>query len=145
MSRPGPGRPFFFTDPDEMQRMIDQYFAECDLSDRPYTVPGLAYALGFACRQSLLNYEGRDEFREIVKRAKLRIEMQRNEGLLTSGNVPGSIFDLKENFGWKDVSERKIEQSVTANTHVTIRDPKQILAELFGGAGDGDPEVSGAE
>jgi len=116
------GRPPRFSDPAEMQSLIDAYFAECDAKiativtkqgnvvtvprPEPYTIPGLAYALGFSSRQTLLNYEGKPEFMDTLKRAKLYIERQRASSLVTGTTNPaGGIFDLKNNFGWKDQQE----------------------------------------
>ena len=48
------GRPRKYSTPEEMQIVIDQYF---DDHQKP-TICGLALALGFAQRKSLLNYEG---------------------------------------------------------------------------------------
>lgn len=97
------GRPRLYETPEEMEPAIEAYFTECDEGDRPYTVPGLARALGFADKQSLIDYAGRAEFSFTIKAAKARIEEQRAEALVTrqSGHV-GLIFDLKNNFGWKD-------------------------------------------
>lgn len=100
------GRPRKFTEPEIMQKKIDAYFAECDDHGEPYTIPGLAYALGFVDRQAVSHYETYPEFSPTIKRARLRIERQRNSGLvLGTGSAAGHIFDLKNNFGWKDKQE----------------------------------------
>lgn len=101
------GRPPRFSSPEEMQVAIDAYFAECDQTKKPYTVPGLALALGFSSRSSLFDYAtrnaGHEEFAATIKKAKLRIETQRAEMLVQCKTNPaGMIFDLKNNFGWKD-------------------------------------------
>lgn len=100
------GRPPLFATPEDMQPKVDEYFASCDADQKPYTVPGLALALGFSDRHSLHDYAAKDEFTATVKRALLRIETQRGEKLVVGvGNVTGMIFDLKNNFGWKDRQE----------------------------------------
>jgi len=101
------GRPPKFKTPEEMNALIEGYFAACDESKRPYTVPGLALALGFSSRSSLFDYTarnaGHEEFAATIKKAKLRIEAQRVEALvMCRGNAAGMIFDLKNNFGWRD-------------------------------------------
>ena len=97
------GRPRLYQSPDDMEQAIEAYFALCDQSERPYTIAGLAYELGFTDRHALQEYEKRDEFSATVKRARTRIEMQRSENLVSAtGNVTGMIFDLKNNFGWED-------------------------------------------
>ncbi len=100
------GRPPKFKTPEDMQALIESYFTACDETKRPYTVPGLALALGFSSRSSLFDYAtrnaGHEEFAATIKTAKLRIEAQRVEALVTCrGNAGGLIFDLKNNFGWK--------------------------------------------
>lgn len=100
---------------DEMQRAINEYFIKCDEDSRPYTVTGLALALGFTSRQALLNYEGYTDidnimFLDTIKRAKHKVEASIEEGLLSGKyNSTGSIFNLKNNFNWKDKTE--VEQS----------------------------------
>ena len=101
------GRPAHYDAVDELQDAIDRYFDYADVQGWPYTVPDLAYYLGFNSRTSLLNYEGRDEFMVTIKRAKLKIEGQRARQLVQGqGVVAGQIFDLKNNFGWRDQQEK---------------------------------------
>lgn len=100
------GRPPMFKKASEMQPLIDQYFADCEADERPATVAGLAYALGFTDRHAISEYADKPEFSATVKRAKLRIEMKRSEDLVKgTGNVTGMIFDLKNNYDWKDKQE----------------------------------------
>jgi len=97
------GRPRKFTDVELMQEKIDQYFLDCDERKVKYTVPGLAWALGFVSRMSVWEYGKHPEFTDTIKGAMLKIEIQRAEDLVTEVTNPtGKIFDLKNNFGWKD-------------------------------------------
>lgn len=83
----------------------------------PYTVTGLALALD-TTRETLLEYEGEVEGREksegyadTIKAAKLKC--QNFTELSLYGTSPtGPIFSLKNNYGWKDQSEVKND-----NTH----------------------------
>ena len=95
------GRPLKFKTSKEMQTAIDKYFSS--LGDDKPTVSGLAYELNMS-RQALLDYQNKDEFLDTVKRAKLRIEIALEQHLF-SGSVAGAIFNLKNNFGWKDKTE----------------------------------------
>jgi hypothetical protein len=83
---------------------------------RPYTITGLALALGTS-RQTLVNYEGRGAFFDAIKEAKLRCENYVEEGLF-KGDVPPApgIFNLKNNYEWKD------EQHTTHDVDGTLAD-----------------------
>ncbi len=109
------GRPRQYKTVEEMQEVIDCYFDDCKENESPVTVSGLALALDLS-RQGLLNYEGRDEFVDTIKRAKQRVEIALETHLLIGRNVTGAIFNLKNNFGWKDKHE--VEQ--TGNVTVEI-------------------------
>lgn len=77
----------------------------------PYSVTGLALALG-TNRETLINYEEREEFFDTIKKAKLKIENYLE--LQLQGTSPtGTIFNLKNNYGWKDKTE--IEATVSDN------------------------------
>lgn len=107
------GRPLKYNDPQELQHKIDAYFEYCDnyvvIDDegnekpapKPYTVSGLARWLDIDT-ETLRLYQVREEFLGTVKAAKQRIEEQLEEGLLTKKQVTGHIFNLKNNYGWKD-------------------------------------------
>lgn len=127
------GRPAFYSTKEEMELLIEQYFTDCDgelLTDsngevkldkwgnpiiigrRPYTVAGLASALGFRSRQSLLDYQDKPEFMDTLMRAKLKIEVYTNERLFDRDGVQGAKFSLMNNF--KGYSEKQeIEQNTT--------------------------------
>lgn len=98
-------RPLKYKSVKAMQNDIDKYFADCDEQKRPYTVSGLAYALN-TCRQTLLNYEENEKFLDTIKKAKAKIECY-NEEMLYNKDIPttGVIFNLKNNYGWKDKQE----------------------------------------
>ena len=112
-------RPLKYKTVDELQAAIDQYFEDCRgrplldecgdprldkhgnpiiVGAHPPTVTGLAYALGFSSRQSLLNYQGRKQFVDAVTRAKLYIESYTEERLFDRDGVNGAKFSLANNF-----------------------------------------------
>lgn len=76
---------------------------------RPYTITGLANFLGTS-RETLINYENRDEFFDTIKGAKDKCE-QYWELQLLGPHATGPIFNLKNNYGWKD----KTEQDLTSD------------------------------
>lgn len=99
------GRPLKFGSVEEMQEKIDAYFEECDVKEDPYTITGLALALDTS-RETLLDYEDKDEFSDTVKKAKLKCENYAEKFLFKGKNVVGSIFNLKNNYKrWVDKQE----------------------------------------
>lgn len=143
------GRPAKYTNPDDMQALIHLYFLDCkknreaekdDLGevkdvitpDLHPTVTGLALVLDLT-RQGLINYEGKEEFIDTVRKAKTRIEAYNEQGLLQSVN--GVIFNLKNNFNWKDKQE--IEHSGDMPNNGGICRASEILRE-FRGSRQGD-------
>lgn len=119
-------RPLKYKTVDELQTAIDKYFDECEgkplLNDdgeavfdkygnpvvigaRPPTVTGLALALGFTNRQSLLNYQGKKQFLDTITRAKSRCEEYAERRLYDRDGSRGAEFSLKYNFKWDDSKE----------------------------------------
>lgn len=88
----------------------------------PYTITGLALALG-TNRQTLINYEEDERFFDTIKAAKSKCE-HFNEQFLFGNNVTGVIFNLKNNYGWRDKSELENsgEQKIIVETRVCGRD-----------------------
>lgn len=117
------GCPLKFKNKEELETKINEYFSMCDnrtkkvkvkdgimeMPDpRPYTVTGLALHLN-TNRQTLINYESRDEFFDTITRAKNKIENFVEESLWTPKIATGIIFNLKNNYEWRD----KIETDIT--------------------------------
>lgn len=114
------GRPVKFKTPEEMQIAIDKYFAECNNEKRPITYTGLAYSIGLS-RQGLLEYKQKDNFSDTIKKARDYVEMTLEERLIgTSGVATGIIFNLKNNYGWKDKQE--IDADVKTEIRVDLND-----------------------
>lgn len=106
------GRPRLYDTVEQMQTIIDAYFKSCDKNDRPYTMSGLANALNMS-RQSLINYSNKDEFFDTIKKARYNVEQQLEENLYRLGNNSGIIFNLKNNFGWRDTVEVKTDEETS--------------------------------
>lgn len=123
------GRPPKYTSPEQMQAIIDLYFLACrvhqtedtgnladcsdsdlliinDIDDIYPSISGLAYLLGMTT-ECLRSYSEKDYFSATVKRAKQRVEMSLEQRLANPA-CTGSIFSLKNNFGWKDKSEQEL-------------------------------------
>jgi len=101
------GHPPIISSVEELERLADTYFKECLESGEPITVTGLAISLGLSSRQSLLNYQGRAEYVDAVKKAKLRCEHFAEIQAHNAKNPAGPIFCLK-NFGWSDKQEHTL-------------------------------------
>lgn len=98
------GRPNKITRDKELQEKIDKYFKDCDIKNEPYTITGLCIALDI-CRDTLCEYAKKEEFSDTIKKAKLRVENYLEKHLITDNGTTGIIFNLKNNFGWKDKQE----------------------------------------
>jgi len=118
------GRPLLYKTVEEMAVAIDEYFDYCDnrmkqihskegesygiSNPEPYTMSGLAYALGMD-RRTLIDYKNRDEFLPTIKRARDRVESDVEKRMNDKETfTPGLIFNAKNNFEWKDKSERDL-------------------------------------
>ena len=126
------GRPAAYKTPEEMQAKIDAYFEECEgvyvrdkdgkietdkydnpitTKKRPLTITGLALALGFNSRQSLLNYQDDPLFMDTIRRAKSKVEQYAEERLFDKEGVNGAKFNLSNNFkGWSE--KQQIDSNV---------------------------------
>ena len=104
--KPVMGRPLIVKSPEEFEARAGAYFAEQRKAEEPITITGLALALGFCERQSLYDYQKRDDFSGIVKWARLVVESG-YESNLHGNNVTGSIFALK-NMNWSDKHEHEL-------------------------------------
>jgi hypothetical protein len=126
------GRPPKYKTPEEMQIKIDQYFEACkgkiavdddgkkiwtkygwlyEKEPHPPTVTGLALALGFTNRLSLLNYQDKPEFVYTVTRAKARVEAYAEARLFDRDGANGAKFSLANNFaGWAEKQE--VDQTI---------------------------------
>jgi len=135
------GHPPKYKDPEEMQRIIDDFFESCRgevlkdkdgetvfnkfgepviINQKPPTVTGLSLALGFNGRQSLLNYEDKVEFMDTVTRAKSRCQEYAEIRLYDRDGANGAKFSLQNNFGWKERSE--VDQTTTQTITIRVED-----------------------
>ena len=122
------GKPKKWVSPEALQQDINNYFAECNErtikvydkkekcvieidSPIPYTIEGLCETLD-CDRTTLLAYQketGYEVYFGIIKRAKLKCQRNKIERALMGDSNPAvSIFDLKNNHGYKDKTETDI-------------------------------------
>ena len=97
------GRPLKFKSVKELEDKIEAYFA--NENNIPWTITDLAYWLD-CDRQTLLNYQEKEEFFGTIKKAKTKIEASiEKRALLGIYNSTFAIFNMKNNFGWQDKHE----------------------------------------
>jgi hypothetical protein len=113
----------------ELKRIAKRYFTKCDTEQRPYTMSGLAEALGIA-RRTLKEYERRDDFGATVAAFKRKIEAQMEERMLLGTSAAGpSQFSLKNNFNWTDKIEIETHGDINIKTVKEI--PTSTLVRLL--------------
>ena len=108
------GRPLKFKNEKELQKKVDAWLKKCEKKERPLTITGLALALDTS-RDLLLDYENREEFSYTIKKAQLQCENYAEEFLFHGKNVVGAIFNLKNNYGWKEKQEIEHKGGVIIN------------------------------
>lgn len=143
MAHPG-GRPPLYTNKDDLEKNIEEYFNYCDnrvqqvyskksdgvievINPEPYTMAGLAYYLHMD-RKTLYNYsrEVNKEFFPSIKAARNRVQLD-VERRLMEGQATGAIFNLKNNFGYVDKTE--VDQNISGELRTGEVDPK-LAAEF---------------
>jgi len=140
-------RPLKYENADDMQALIHLYFEGCKLNrvalaeglskpvrevlteDLHPTITGLALVLDLS-RQGLINYEGKEEFVDTVREAKQRVESYLEQRLY-SGNVAGCVFNLKNNFQWKDRTEVEHDGKFNHNHGGQGKRVNEILQEFL--------------
>lgn len=100
-------RPLKFESVADLDNSIIVYFNDCMEKKRPLTVTGLALALD-TTRETLLDYQEKDEYSDTIKRAKLTIQNYVEEYLFVGKNVAGAIFNLVNNYGWTNKSQTDV-------------------------------------
>lgn len=98
------GRPPVFETPEQLEEKCLEYFNSCIENGEKATITGLTLFVGFCSRSSWDDYEKRDMFSYIVKRANLTVQC--------SYENSGTTFDMfaLKNMGWKDKQE--VEQTI---------------------------------
>lgn len=139
------GRPLKFKTVKELQEKIDAYFEDCDKNDRPLTITGLALALD-TTRDILIAYEERDGFSNAIKKAKQRCQAFAEEQLFTNRNTAGVIFNMVNNYGWRNKQDvdlgNKDDKPFQVQHDLRKLDPTELaqLEALLSKSAEGDPE-----
>ena len=96
---------------EELQTAIDKYFKDRDKHKKPYTMSGLIRSLGID-KNTFYSYSNQELFSPTIKLCRLKIEEQLEECLYRPGNNSGIIFNLKNNYGWRDQQEVKMTNEI---------------------------------
>lgn len=118
------GRPLKFKTPAILKKKVEKYFEDCDKrtipyitkdgktinipDPRPYTITGLAIALD-TDRDTLLEYEKNNPklsaYSDTIRKAKQKCQNFAEESLWRPKIATGVIFNLVNNYGWKNKQE----------------------------------------
>ncbi|MCK5027759.1 MAG: hypothetical protein KAS07_05060 [Candidatus Pacebacteria bacterium] len=124
------GRRLKFKSVKKLQKKIEEYFTSCwaqktdmfgnpifeknskgkktkkkvMVQFKPYTITGLAVYLDTS-RETLMNYSRKKKFFDTIKAAKDRCHGYAEEYLFSGKSPAGAIFNLKNNYGWRDKTE----------------------------------------
>lgn len=118
------GQPMAFKTVEELEDKVESFFTSEDAfiinfkegqEEKIFapTVSGLALHLGVD-RRTIVNYSHKEEYFPTIKKARARIEAHLEKKLF-GNNVAGLIFNLKNNFDWKDKTE--VAQTNVELTH----------------------------
>lgn len=118
------GRKKRFETPSDVDRAVEEYFAD---QDAP-TITGLVLALGFMSRQSLVDYDGYGkEYSYITTRARLRVQASYENGLRNREQSRGCQFALSAGFNWAQKTELLTKEERTIELG---KDERKILNKL---------------
>lgn len=116
------GRPMKYKNAKQLQAAIDKYFENCEKNGLPYTVTGLAIACDLD-RRSLVNYGEKEEFFPTIKAAKAKVEEFLENGAINGTlNTTFTIFNLKNNYGWKDTQSIEADVNSSIDIKVTLNE-----------------------
>ena len=100
------GQPPKWTSEEQLQKDIDKYFKNCETIHKPFTIAGLASALGVS-RTTIYNYGYKDEFFNTIRKAKTKIEASWEESAMANRLGTAGIFVMKQ-YGYSDRQETDI-------------------------------------
>ena len=102
------GQPKKFKTPQDLQKLIDAYYIDCDEREMPYTIEGLAVACD-CDRKTIVNYAKDSAFFPTIKKAREKILARLAELAISGkGNPTSIIFNLKNNYDYKDKTESDV-------------------------------------
>ncbi|MGL4672891.1 terminase small subunit [Cetobacterium sp.] len=114
--------------PEKFYKCVQNYYEMCNANsrevvtnkgiqfiDKPFTISGLCISLGIT-KTRLMALSRIPEYKEIVEFCFLLSENYLEEGMLNGKiNTLGSMFALKNNFGWRDNKAENSDRSIVIN------------------------------
>ena len=87
----------------DLEKKAEEYFAIQEEQNKPCSIAGISYYMGFADKSEFLDLDKMAEFAPVINRIKLRMESQAIDMLTDkSYATTGVIFNLKCSFGYSD-------------------------------------------
>jgi hypothetical protein len=132
--KPAPGR-FKIKDYETFEKFVDDYFEEAqEWNDKTHkwtqkyhpSMTGLALHCGLSYKGFWVEQPKRGEdFKSLVSESKARIEEHNIQQLYRKNQVTGVIFNLKNNFGWKDKQEIEHDHKGTISLSSVLKQVEQ--------------------
>ena len=120
-----------------LRKRVNQYFDDCDMHGKHYSVPGLGLFLGLRTKVIISFNNDDDEFaehRRIIDYALQRIEAYvANRLFETKGSTKGTEFLLQNTLGYANKSDvnSKQEVEVTEKQRIKNLPDEEVKGRLF--------------
>ena len=121
-----------YKDPAKMQIEIDKYFKKCKRNGDIPSVTGLALALRFCQRKSLIDYSKYPGFEDVIAEAKTRCFHLANQMAL-KGEIKANMFMFNAINNYGMISSRSESSNRNDNTHSGELTVKTMLDDLDSG------------
>jgi hypothetical protein len=119
-----------YQSPQQLQERVDDYFhvTEQEAIETKtkliFTYAGLGMHIGLS-RKQILEYEARDQYRNIIQKARQRLEHQAEYKLLAGEGGVGPIFWLKNNANYVDVKQVQQKSELVVHVNLTGELPEE--------------------
>lgn len=125
------GRPRTFDNCLDFDFAAELFFERCADEEVHPTMSGLALALGFGSRSSLVNYEHdyEDEFSSTIKRARARVLDHLEQLMLENRNPAGPIF-VSKNMGIESLKDQNSGTTTTVNVAIQALPDNELRARM---------------
>ena len=115
-----------FATVEELESVLDEYFADAEANGKPITLSGLSYVLNWS-RLALVEFSLKSHpMYDLIEKARRRCRKFAEDYLYTGKNQVGGIFLMKCNWGFQD--SQRIEHIGEGGGPLLLinRQPRQI-------------------